>query len=344
MPVTCHPSPDTDNHPITLSPYHPITRPTPSPSTFVTSYILRRLVFMVPVLLLITLFIFFLVRFVPGDPATIMLGTRASEENRTALNTHLGLDQPYWVQYGIFMRNLSQGDLGDSIRQRRPVTDILVERLPPTLFLVTYASILAVLISAPLAAFGALNQGRGIDRVVRLYALLSLAMPAYWIGMMLLQVFAVKLQIFPVAGYGEGFLGHLESLFLPALSLALAVSSILVRSLRNSIIETMGADYVRTARAKGLNGRRVFLWHILRTSSMASVTILAVNLAFLIGGTTIIETIFAVPGLGQLIVKSISDRDYPIIQGVTLAIGVLVLFINLLTDLSYAVLDPRIRY
>jgi peptide/nickel transport system permease protein len=179
---------------------------------------------------------------------------------------------------------------------------------------------------------------------VRLYALLSLAMPAYWIGMMLLQVFAVKLQIFPVAGYGEGFLGHLESLFLPALSLALAVSSILVRSLRNSIIETMGADYVRTARAKGLNGQRVFLWHILRTSSMASVTILAVNLAFLIGGTTIIETIFSVPGLGQLIVKSISDRDYPIIQGVTLAIGVLVLFINLLTDLSYAVLDPRIRY
>ncbi len=309
-----------------------------------TGYILRRLAFMVPVLLLITLFIFFLVRFVPGDPAVIMLGTRASEENRAELTGHLGLDKPCWMQYGIFMRNLASGDLGDSIRQRRPVTDILIERVPPTLFLVTYAAILAVLISAPLAAFGALNQGRGIDRAVRLYALLSLAMPAYWIGMMLLQVFAVKLQIFPVAGYGEGFLGHLESLFLPALSLALAVSSILVRSLRNSIIETMGADYVRTARAKGLNGQRVFLWHILRTSSMASVTILAVNLAFLIGGTTIIETIFSVPGLGQLIVKSISDRDYPIIQGVTLAIGVLVLFINLLTDLSYAVLDPRIRY
>ncbi len=309
-----------------------------------TGYILRRLAFMVPVLFLITLFIFFLVRFVPGDPAAIMLGTRASEENMAELRAHLGLDQPYWVQYGIFIRNLAEGDLGDSIRQRRPVTDILIERLPPTLFLVTYASILAVLISAPLAAFGALNQGRGIDRAVRLYALLSLAMPAYWVGMMLLQIFAVKLQIFPVAGYGEGFLGHLEALFLPALSLALAVSSILVRSLRNSIIETMGADYVRTARAKGLGARSVFLWHILRSSSMATVTILAVNLAFLIGGTTIIETIFAVPGLGQLIVKSIFDRDYPIIQGITLAIGVLVLFINLLTDLSYAILDPRIRY
>ena len=162
--------------------------------------------------------------------------------------------------------------------------------------------------------------------------------------MMLLQVFAVKLQIFPVAGYGEGFLGHLESLFLPALALALAISSILIRSLRNSILETMGADYVRTARAKGLSGRRVFLWHILRNSAMSTVTILAVNLAFLIGGTTIIETIFAIPGLGQLIVRAIFDRDYPIIQGATLAIGVLVLFINLVTDLSYAVLDPRVSY
>jgi peptide/nickel transport system permease protein len=195
-----------------------------------------------------------------------------------------------------------------------------------------------------MAAVAAMNQGRWIDQAVRLYALLSLAMPAYWIGMMLLQFFAVENHVFPVAGYGEGFLGHLVSLFLPALALALAVSSILVRSLRNSIIETTGADYVRTARAKGLGARSVFLAHILRNSSMSTVTILAVNLAFLIGGTTIVETIFAIPGIGQLIVKAIFDRDYPIIQGITLAIGVLVLFINLLTDLSYAVLDPRVAY
>jgi peptide/nickel transport system permease protein len=190
----------------------------------------------------------------------------------------------------------------------------------------------------------ALNRGRWIDQAVRVYALLALAMPAYWIGMMLLQVFAVKLQLFPVAGYGEGFLGHLESLFLPALSLALAVSSILIRSLRNSILETLGADYVRTARAKGLSGRRVFVWHVLRNSAMSTATILSVFLAFLIGGTTIVETIFAVPGIGQLIIKAIFDRDYPIIQGVTLAIGVMVLFINLITDISYAILDPRLSY
>lgn len=309
-----------------------------------TSYILRRLAYMVPVMLLITLFIFALVRFVPGDPAAIMLGTRASEENMADMREYLGLNEPYWVQYGIFMRNLAGGDLGDSIRQRRPVTDILVERFPPTLFLVGFATVLSLLITAPLATAAALNRGRWIDQAVRVYALLALAMPAYWIGMMLLQVFAVKLQIFPVAGYGEGFTGHLESLFLPALSLALAVSSILIRSLRNSILETMGADYVRTARAKGLSGRRVFVWHVLRNSAMATATILSVNLAFLIGGTTIVETIFAVPGVGQLIIKSIFDRDYPIIQGITLAIGVLVLFINLLTDLSYALLDPRVTY
>ena len=309
-----------------------------------TGYILRRLAYMVPVLFLITIFIFFLVRFVPGDPAAIMLGTRASEENMAELRAYLQLDRPYWVQYGVFMRNLSRGDLGDSIRQRRPVTDILVERIPPTMFLVGFAGLLSVLISAPLATVAAMNQGSWIDQAVRIYTLVALAMPAYWIGMMMLQLFAVKMSIFPVAGYGEGFLGHVESLFLPALALALAISSILIRSLRNSILETVGADYVRTARAKGLSGRRVFIWHILRNSAMSTVTILAVNLAFLIGGTTIVESIFAIPGLGQLLIRAIFDRDYPIIQGATLAFGVIVLFINLVTDISYAVLDPRLSY
>ena len=309
-----------------------------------TGYVLRRLVYMIPVFLLISLFVFFMVRLVPGDPAAIMLGQRATPENIAALREKLHLDAPIWVQYGTFLGNMLRGDLGDSLRQQRPVMDILSERLPATLFLVAYAGILSVLLSAPLATLAALKRGTWVDQVVRLYVLLALAMPAYWIGMMLLQFFAVKAHIFPVAGYGQGFFGHLESLFLPALSLALAVSSILIRSLRNSIIETMGADYVRTARAKGLAGRSVFTWHVLRNSAMATATILAVNLAFMVGGTVIIESIFAIPGIGSLIVKAIFDRDYPIIQGVTLAVGVMVLFINLATDLSYAVLDPRIKY
>ena len=309
-----------------------------------TGYVLRRLVYMIPVFLLISLFVFFMVRLVPGDPALMILGQRATEENVALLREKLHLNDPIWVQYGVFLGNLLRGDLGDSMRQQRPVMDILGERLPATLFLVAYAGVLSVLLSAPLATVAALRRGTWIDQAVRLYVLLALAMPAYWIGMMLLQFCAVKAHIFPVAGYGEGFLGHLESLFLPALSLALAVSSILIRSLRNSIIETMSADYVRTARAKGLGGRSVFTWHVLRNSAMATATILAVNLAFMVGGTIIIESIFAIPGIGSLIVKAIFDRDYPVIQGVTLAVGVMVLFINLVTDLSYAVLDPRIKY
>jgi peptide/nickel transport system permease protein len=309
-----------------------------------TGYVLRRLLFMIPVFLLISLFVFFMVRLVPGDPAIMILGQRATEENVALLREKLHLNDPIWVQYSVFLGNLLRGDLGDSMRQQRPVAAILSERLPATLFLVAYSGILSVLLSAPLATVAALKRGTWVDQVVRLYVLLALAMPAYWIGMMLLQLFAVKTHLFPVAGYGEGFLGHLESLFLPALSLSLAVSSILIRSLRNSIIETMGADYVRTARAKGLGSRAVFIWHVLRNSAMATATILAVNLAFMVGGTVIIESIFAIPGIGSLIVKAIFDRDYPIIQGVTLAVGVMVLFINLLTDLSYAVLDPRIKY
>ena len=309
-----------------------------------TAYVLRRLVYMIPVFLLISLFVFFMVRLVPGDPASIMLGQRATPENVANLREKLQLDAPLWVQYGTFLGNMLRGDLGDSLRQQRPVMHILGERLPATLFLVAYAGVLSVVLSAPLATIAALKRGTWVDQAVRIYVLLALAMPAYWIGMMLLQFFAVKAHIFPVAGYGDGFFGHLESLFLPALSLSLAVSSILIRSLRNSVIETMGADYVRTARAKGLGGRSVFTWHVLRNSAMATATILAVNLAFMVGGTVIIESIFAIPGIGSLIVKAIFDRDYPIIQGVTLAVGIMVLFINLATDLSYAVLDPRIKY
>jgi peptide/nickel transport system permease protein len=161
---------------------------------------------------------------------------------------------------------------------------------------------------------------------------------------MLLQTFAVKEKIFPVSGWGEGFVGHLHALFLPALALTLAIVSITTRSLRNAILETMGQDFVRTARAKGVAERRVFTRHVLRNSALSTVTILGVNLAFLIGGTTIIETIFAIPGLGQLVVTAVFQRDYPVIQGVTLTIGVIVLVINLVTDLSYAVLDPRVSY
>ena len=308
-----------------------------------TGYLVRRVAQMVPVLLVITLFTFFLVRLVPGNPASVILGPRASEERVAAINESLGLDKPIWTQYGIFLGDLARGDMGDSIRKKQPVLTIVRDRLAPTLFLTLYAMLIAVVLTVPLATWAALNQGRWPDQLVRVFVLVSLALPVYWVGMMLLQLLAVKYKVFPVSGWGEGFFGHLESLFLPALSLALAIASLMVRSLRASILETLGADYVRTARAKGLAGRSVFLWHVLRNSATSTVTLLGVTLAFLIGGTTIIETIFSIPGLGKLIVESILARDYPVIQGVTLVIGILVLLINLLTDLTYAALDPRVK-
>jgi peptide/nickel transport system permease protein len=299
---------------------------------------------MIPVLFLITLFIFALVRLVPGDPATSMLGDRATPERVARLNKSLKLDRPYYIQYLAFLKNLAKGDLGESVRRREPVRDILIQRIQPTLFLSTYTMLLAVLISVPLATISALNKGRFVDQVVRVFVVLSLGLPTYFVGMMLLQLFAVKHRVFPVSGWGEGFFGHVEALFLPALALALYLSSLMTRSLRNSILETLEADYVRTARAKGLQGRHIFIWHVLRNSALSTITILGINFAFLIGGTTITESIFAIPGLGQLIVRSIFDRDYPVIQGVTLAIGIIVLTVTLLTDIIYAILDPRVSF
>ncbi|HEY7034183.1 MAG TPA: ABC transporter permease [Thermomicrobiales bacterium] len=309
-----------------------------------TAYLLRRLVHMVPVLFLMTLFVFFLVRFVPGDPATAMLGDRATPDRVARLNTALKLDRPYYVQYAAFLRNLAKGDLGESIRRREPVRGIVIDRMQPTLFLAFYAMLLSVLIAVPLATVAALKKGGLADQAVRGYLVLSIGMPTYWIGMMLLQFLAVKHRVFPVSGWGEGFFGHLDSLFLPALALALAVSSLMIRSLRNSILETLETDYVRTARAKGLGQSRIMIWHVMRNSALSTITILGINFAFLVGGATITETIFAIPGLGQLIVGSIFNQDYPVIQGVTLAIGVLVLLISLLTDICYALLDPRVSF
>ena len=309
-----------------------------------TAYITRRILYMIPVLLMISIFIFFLVRLVPGDPASVILGDKASDETIAALRSRLNLDEPLIVQYMTFLRDALTGDLGTSVRRGEPVVDVILTRLPATLFLAIYSAVLAVLIAVPLSTLAALKKGRIQDSLVRVFAMVALAMPAYWVGMMLLQIFAVKYDVFPVAGYGEGFFGHLESLFLPALALALSISSVLIRSLRNSLLDTLTADYVRTARAKGLAGRQVFLGHVLRTSALSAITILGVNVAYLVGGAAVVETIFAIPGIGQLVVKAIFDRDYPLIQGATLFFGLLVLTVNLLTDICYASLDPRVTY
>jgi peptide/nickel transport system permease protein len=310
----------------------------------VLTYIIRRLIYMIPVLLFISLFIFALVRLVPGDPASAMLGDRATPDRVEKLNKALRLDRPVYEQYAAFMTNLAQGDLGDSIRRREPVRDIIIQRMKPTLFLAVYTMVIAVTITVPLATLAAFKKGKVADQFVRIYTVIAIGLPVYWVGMMLLQLLAVKYRVFPVSGWGQGIAGHVESLFLPALALALAMSSLMIRSLRNAILETLDSDYVRTARAKGLRGRQIFIWHVLRNSALSTITILGLNFAFLIGGAVITESIFAIPGLGQLIVRAIFDRDYPIIQGATLAIGIIVLMVTLVTDIIYVALDPRVSF
>lgn len=307
-------------------------------------YIARRLVQMVPVVFGITLVVFFLLRLVPGDPAVIMLGNKASPENVARLNKSLGLDKPMLVQYGYFMKNVVKGDLGDSLFYRRPVTGLIMDRVPVTLFLVAYSMTLALIITIPLATLSALRKDQWPDQIVRGFLLIALAMPGFWVGLMLLLLFAVRWKVFPVSGWGDGFSGHLHALFLPALTIAFGTSAILVRSLRGSILEVLQSDYVRTARAKGLGARTVYLWHVLRNSALSTVTVLGIILAFSIGGAVIIEQVFAIPGLGQLLLKGIFGRDYPIVQGVTLYFGIMVILINLAIDVIYAILDPRVSY
>ena len=303
----------------------------------------RRLLQLVPVAVGITIVVFLMLRLIPGDPVRIMLGSRATPESIASLQRSLGLDKPLWEQYVYFMRNLAQGDLGISLLYRQPVRELVLERLPATLWLVAYSAVLAVMITVPLAILAARQKDRAVDQAIRGSTLLTLAMPSFWVGIIFMMFFSLRLDLFPVSGLGEGFRDRLYHLFLPALTVALSLSAILIRSLRSAIIAVTLADFVDTARAKGLTERRIMLKHILRNALISTVTILGVNIGWLIGGTVVIENLFAIPGLGALMLSSISGRDYPMVQGITLVFAVLVVGVNILTDLTYAIIDPRVR-
>jgi peptide/nickel transport system permease protein len=226
----------------------------------------------------------------------------------------------------------------------QPVRDLLGGRLEVTGWLIGYAAVLSIVISLPLAVAAALRRQGVVDQAIRAVFMLALAMPAFWVGIMLVLVFSVHWHVFPVSGFGDGVTDHLYHLFLPALTIALAFSAILIRSLRNSILGVLQADYVDTARAKGLSGRKIMTRHVLRNALLATVTIFGVNIAFLTGATVIVENVFSLGGVGQLLVSAILQRDYAVVQGITLILALFVVLINLLTDVTYAVLDPRVSY
>jgi peptide/nickel transport system permease protein len=306
-------------------------------------FILRRLVQMIPVLFGITLVVFGLLQLIPGDPATTMLGLQARPEAVAALRRELGLDRALWEQYLRYLGNVVTFDLGDSLKFKVSVASLLGQRLEVSLVLIAYATVLMIVLSLPLGIISALRKDGIFDQITRVVLMVTLVMPAFWLGILFLTYFSVKLQIFPVAGYGEGWREHLHHLFLPALTIALSIMPILVRALRTSILEAMASDYVRTARAKGLQERAVVSAHVLRNALIPALTLLGLSVGYLLGGTVIVENVFSLPGAGKLLVDAISARDYPLVQSTTLVFAILVIFVNLLTDVIYTFLDPRVR-
>jgi peptide/nickel transport system permease protein len=306
-------------------------------------FIVVRVLQMVPVLFGISLAMFVLVRVIPGDPAIMALGVYATPDLVAELHAHWGLNQPVIIQYGIFLTQVLRGDLGYSYFYGQSAISLVLERLAPELFLVGYAVVQTIVISVPLAIWSALRRNGIANAIVRVLIVLGMSMPAYWIGMLLLLVFAIWWPIFPVGGYGPTLSEQLFSLFLPALTLAFGLVPLVVRSLRASLIEALEADHVDMARSKGVAESMVFLRHTFRLALIPSVTILGLNIGFLIGATVIVEFVFAVPGLGQLMLTAISSRDYPTVVAVTLVFAVFVMIINLLTDIVVSFLDPRAR-
>ncbi|AUQ60476.1 glutathione transport system permease protein GsiC (plasmid) [Phaeobacter inhibens] len=306
-------------------------------------YILKRLALMAVTFFLVMIIIFLLVRLLPGDPAIAIAGDRASDADLAAIRERLGLNQPLVIQFWQFLSNTVQGDLGRSILMRAPVMDVIASRLPSTLFLTTYAVALSVLIAGPLAFVAALNRGRWPDAVIRTVFQVGLSMPVFYIGLILLTFLAAQLRWFPVGGYGDSFAERLYHLFLPSVAVALYTSAIIMRNLRSAIVEVVDAEYVEFARAKGLSAWQILGRHVLRNALISTVTLLGLSIGNLMSGTLVTETVFAVPGVGRLMLEAIFARDYPLIQGLTLTFAVLVSIVFLLTDLIQSALDPRMR-
>jgi peptide/nickel transport system permease protein len=306
-------------------------------------YIAVRLLQLIPVAFAITLLTFFLLRLIPGDPAANALGMYITPERLAALRQSLGLDKPLIVQYLIFLANILHGDFGYSYFFKQPALDLVLERLGPELALIAYAVVLSLLIGMPLAVLAGVRREGIADNLIRGIMVFGISLPSFWIGLVLLLILGIWIPIFPVGGFGEGLLGHLRSLFLPAATISLGLIPLIIRALRASVIETLQQGHVDMARSKGLPRRRVLSRHVMRPALIPTVTVLGVNLGLLVGSTVVIEAVFGIPGVGQLMVNSVYARDYPTVQAVTLVFAAIVVFVNLVTDVIVAMLDPRAR-
>jgi peptide/nickel transport system permease protein len=306
-------------------------------------YILKRLVALIPVMFGISLIVFFLIRLIPGDPAATLLGSHATPETVHELRTQLGLTQPVWRQYLTFLGHLLHGNLGYSYVYSSSVVDLITTSLPVTIWLLVSGTVFTLLIAVPLAVLAAARRNGVADNIIRAVPVIGLGLPSFWLGIILILVFGLKLHWFPVAGYGNSLPEHLRGIVLPGITVALALSPILIRSLRASMIEVLSSDYIVTAHSKGISTSRVMLGHALRNAAVSSVTVLGVNIAYLTGTTLVVERVFSLPGIGQQMINSILGRDFPTVQGITLTFAIMVVVVNLLTDLTHAALDPRVK-
>jgi ABC-type dipeptide/oligopeptide/nickel transport system permease component len=306
-------------------------------------YLLRRVIAAVPVVIGLSIAAFLIIHLVPGDPVQQMLGARATPETVATVTHELGLDRPLPEQYLKFVSGVVVGDLGDSITLNQPVTTLLRQRSIATFWLLLYGVFVALLVGVPLAVWSAVRRDRSADQIIRLFSTTAFGMPTFWLGLVLALVFGLELGWLPVGGYTDAFPDLFVSLTLPAITLGLSLTAIVIRTLRSSLLESLSSDYVEAARARGLTERRVVLRYGLRNSLGAMITIIAVNIGYLIGGAVVIETVFRIPGLGSLLVEASLRRDYTLVTALTLVAGVAVVVISLVTDLVYAYLDPRVR-
>lgn len=311
------------------------------------TYILRRLVSMLLIMLLVGVCVFVITRAVPGDPIAIMLGENASAEDIERMRQQYGLDEPIAVQFVIWFRQVLSGNFGTSLFFGQPVADLILDRAEPTILLSAMALGMAAVIGIPTGVISAVARGRIVDQTILGSAMVAAGIPSFWLGLVLMQYGAVRLGWFPVAGYGppEALLYHrLAYLVLPALALALPNSALIARMTRGSMLDVLGEDYIRTARAKGVSFPSLYLKHALRNSFVNVLTVLGIIAGALLSGVVVIETVFSLPGLGQLVMSAVLRRDYPTIQGVLIVVAGTYVIVNLVVDLLYAAVDPRIVY
>jgi peptide/nickel transport system permease protein len=311
------------------------------------AYIAKRLLATIPVMAVVAIFVFAMLRMTPGDPASIIAGAAATTQDVDAIRARLGLDRPLLAQFFVWIGNMATGDFGESFFFKKQVAELVADRIEPTLMLSLTTMILSIVIAVPLGVIAAYRQGTWIDRIVMGFSVLGFSVPVFVIGYLLIYVFAIELNWLPVQGYqrlSEGVGGCLLRLILPSITLSVIYIALIARITRTSVLEVLGEDYIRTARAKGLNNYTVLMRHALRNAAVPIVTVIGIGIALLIGGVVVTESVFSIPGLGRLTVDAVLARDYPTVQAVILLFSFVYVLVNLLVDLAYTGLDPRIRY